>query len=380
MANKKILFISNIADEKIGSFSLASIKAAERTGFEFHIASNFGKSSIEQRKKDEEKYNIKIHHIDFIRNPLNPKNVKAYKQILKLMKQENFDVVHCNTPVGGVYGRLAAKKCGIKTIIYQVHGFHFYKGAPKLNWMVYYPIEKILAHITDIIITINHEDFNFAQKLTLRKKGNVYYVPGVGIDIEIYKNIEINRIEYRKSIGLKDTDIVLISVGRLDPNKNNSTLIKSIFLLEDPKFHLVICGSGVQDKELKKLAKDFNVENQIHFLGNRLDMTQLYKMSDIFVMASFREGLSRAIMEAMASGLPCVVSKIRGNKDLIHDDKGGFLVNPNHSEEFTEKFRLLKDNTVRKGMSDYNINMIKKFSIENVIDNLESIYKMLYKN
>ncbi|MEQ6931598.1 glycosyltransferase family 4 protein [Clostridium perfringens] len=380
MANKKILFISNIADEKIGSFSLASIKAAERTGFEFHIASNFDKSSIEQRKKDEEKYNIKIHHIDFIRNPLNPKNVKAYKQILKLMKQENFDVVHCNTPVGGVYGRLAAKKCRIKTIIYQVHGFHFYKGAPKLNWMVYYPIEKILAHITDIIITINHEDFNFAQKLTLRKKGNVYYVPGVGIDIEIYKNIEINRIEYRKSIGLKDTDIVLISVGRLDPNKNNSTLIKSIFLLEDPKFHLVICGSGVQDKELKKLAKDFNVENQIHFLGNRLDMAQLYKMSDIFVMASFREGLSRAIMEAMASGLPCVVSKIRGNKDLIHDDKGGFLVNPNHSEEFTEKFRLLKDNTVRKGMSDYNLNMIKKFSIENVIDNLESIYKMLYKN
>ena len=375
MNRKKILFISNIAGKKIGSFSLASIKASQQVGLEFHIASNFDAESIEQRQKDEQEYEIKIHHIDFVRNPLHPQNRNAYKQLVKLMKQEKFDIVHCNTPVGGVFGRLAAKKCGIKRVIYQAHGFHFYKGSSKLNWLIYYPIERMLAHITDKLITINKEDFEQAKKFHLRGNGKVYYVPGVGIDTNAYKNLHNNSSKIKKSLNLEDTDIICISVGRLDANKNNSTIIRAIALLSEMNVHLIICGSGEQEQKLKDLAKELNVEQKIHFLGNQSDMSQFYQISDIFVMASFREGLSRSIMEAMASGISCVVSKIRGNIDLIQDGNGGFYANPHNPEEYAEKIKLLGSKKVREEMGNYNLGKIKEFSIEKVEARLTDIYQ-----
>lgn len=376
---EKILFITNISGEKIGSFSIAAIQAAHKCNLEFHMASNFNASTDEQMKIDEKNHNIKLHHIDIVRNPMNLKNIVAYKQIVDLIKKENIDIIHCNTPVGGALGRLAGKKCGIKKVIYQAHGFHFYKGAPKLNWLIYYPIERFLAHLTDNLITINKEDYEIAQKFNLRNTGKVYYVPGVGIDINEFQDVDVDIRKLRSEFGCLDNDIVAISAGRLDKNKNNETLIRAISLLENQKIKLVICGDGVEKQNLIDLAEKLNLEDRVKFLGNRSDMKELYKAADIFVMASFREGLSRSIMESMASGLPCIVTNIRGNCDLVEDGKGGFLVKP-IAKAFAEKIKVLEKNKVRINMGNYNQDIINEFSLENVVSRIVNIYSSLEIN
>ena len=167
---EQILFISNIA-KRVGSFSMASLEAAKRCGMQFHIGANSEFADKEQIKEDQNKYNIKIHNISLARSPYSPVNLKAYRQLVEIIKREKIDYIHCNTPVGGVLGRLAGKKCRVKKVIYQAHGFHFYKGAPFKNWLLYYPVERGLAHYTDTIITINSEDYERAKKFRLWNHG-----------------------------------------------------------------------------------------------------------------------------------------------------------------------------------------------------------------
>lgn len=215
----KILFISNIG-KRVGSFSVASIAAAKKCGMEFYYAANWSAASEEQRVEDEAKYGIKLINVDLDRSPYSLKNIKAYKQIVNFINEEKIDYIHCNTPVGGLLGRLAGQKCKIKKVIYQVHGFHFYAGAPKKNWLIYYPIEKWLAKKTDAIITINKEDFERAKKFKLRNNGRVYYVPGVGMDLAQYNLLNENRRIKREELQLNRENIALISMGDLIPRKN----------------------------------------------------------------------------------------------------------------------------------------------------------------
>lgn len=304
---KKILFITNIAGKKgIDSFSLASMKAAKDVELDFHVVANFDLTPLKIREEDEKKFGVSLHHVDFVRNPLNPQNYYAYKQLVELIKDENIDYIHCNTPTGGLLGRLAGNKCGVKKIIYQAHGFHFYKGAPKVNWLLYYPVEKWLAHKTDALITINQEDYELAsRKFHLRANGKVYYVPGVGIDLTQYTSLKEKRAKLRKEIGLKETDIVCIAMGDLIARKNYGIAIETISRLQ-PKFpalHFVICGKGPKLENLKCLATEKGVLNKIHFLGFRTDIKELLQAADIFFFTSLQEGLPRSTMEAMASGL-----------------------------------------------------------------------------
>lgn len=190
---KKILFVSNISD-RISNFSIPSIEAGQRLGYEVHLAANYSNFS-----DNADKYNVRINHIDIIRNPLAIGNIKALIQMCKLIKKEKYDMIHCNTPIGGILGRISGKICGVSKVIYTAHGFHFYKGAPIVNNLIYKNIERLLARITDGIITINKEDYNAAKKLKLRKNGKVYYIPGVGINTdEYYKNGERENILRKK--------------------------------------------------------------------------------------------------------------------------------------------------------------------------------------
>ena len=164
MKGKKLLYILNVAT-RVNNFSYTSMVAAQVLETEFHIAGNWSYGSDEERVADEKRCGIKIHQIDFIRTPYHPGNIKAYVQLKKLIQKEKYDGIHCNTPIGGVLGRIVGKKCKIEKMIYQAHGFHFYKGAPKKNWLLYYPVEKWLARYTDALITINQEDYEFAKRV-----------------------------------------------------------------------------------------------------------------------------------------------------------------------------------------------------------------------
>lgn len=371
----KILFISNISN-RITTFVTASISAAHDLNIDFYQAANWQDTESSQIKADEKAYDIKIKSVPISRNPLAKTNLTAYKELVEFIKQEKIDYIHCNTPTGGVIGRLAGKKCNVKKVIYQAHGFHFYKGAPKKNWLVYYPVERWLAHYTDAIITINAEDFEAAKKFKLRNNGKVYYVHGVGIDMSQYDLSKKDREGKRLELRLSGNDVALISMGDLIERKNYDTAIRAVAEAETPNLQYFICGKGPEEEKLKALAESLGVSEQIHFLGFRSDIKALLTAADIFLFTTKQEGLPRSMMEAMASGLPCIASKIRGNTDLLEGTEGGFLCGTTDVSAYAEKLKLLaNDKALRETMGKNNLITLRKFSTETVSDELRKLYE-----
>lgn len=373
----KILFISNLAS-RIGSFSVASIAAAQKCEMEFYFAANWNKTSVEQQIKDEKKYGIKLIHLDLERSPYSFNNYKAYQQLITFIKEEKIDYIHCNTPVGGLLGRLAGEKCNVKKVIYQVHGFHFYDGAPMKNWLIYYPIEKWLAKKTDAIIVINKEDYERAESFKLRNNGSVYYVPGVGMDLKQYEIPKEVRVTKRNELCLKETDFALISMGDLIKRKNYAIAIEAIAKVKNTRVHYFICGNGPEEANLRELTKKLGVEKQVHFLGYRSDIKELLKASDAFLFTSKQEGLARSLMEAMASGLPCIASKIRGNTDLLNDTNCGYLCE--NVDEYVQAIRnvmgAIDISVYRKACLEH----IHGFDMNTVVDALTDIYSKEFEN
>ena len=373
---KKILYILNYASTEerrytITNFSRSAYLAARELNMEFHINTN-AKEVVDRNQDDTIQYRV----VEIYRNPFSKAVLKGKKQLEALLSEEKFDVIHCNTPIGGVLGRICGRKFGVPKIIYQAHGFHFYKGAPLLNWLLYYPVEKWLARYTDALITINLEDYELAErKMKLRNGGKVYYVPGVGVDSSQYKVRADLREKKRAELGLNTDDVALISVGDLIQRKNYATAIRAVAEGKNDRLHYFICGEGPEENALRSLAEQLHVTRQIHFLGFRTDIKELLAASDIFLFTTKQEGLPRSLMEAMASGLPCIASKIRGNTDLLENTDGGFLCNPSDASEFAEKIKLLADNVeLREKMGESNLMTIRKFSAETVIKEMKKIY------
>lgn len=300
----------------------------------------------------------------------------AIRNLSDVLRNNNIQVIHCNTPVGGLVGRLCGKKFKTKCVIYTAHGFHFYKGAPLINRTLFKWAEQIMAHWTDVIITMNQEDYEAAKKFKIRKGGKVYKVHGVGITLAEYENIDIDRDKKRSELGLKDSDIVCISAGDIVARKNYGVAVEAIAKAQNPNLHYLICGVGPEKENLEIKAKELGIEKQIHFLGFRTDVKELLKVSDVFLFTSLQEGLPRSLMEAMAIGLPAVVSKIRGNVDLIENGKGGFLCNSTDSNGFAEALiKVSNDSELRRNMSKCNLDKIKEFDISVVEKEIEKIYR-----
>ncbi len=371
---KKLLFTSNISNA-FTNFIVPSIKAAQELDYEFHMAANYSGFN-----DDPEKYSVTMHHLDLKRFPFHPANIKAYKQMLRVTKSEGFDAIHCNTPVGGIFGRFAGKRHKVKKIIYTAHGFHFYKGAPLFNRTVLKWAEKLMAHWTDAIITMNNEDFEAAKKFRLRNGGKVYFVHGVGISLSDFEGLSEKREEKRAELLLTDSDVALISAGDLILRKNYATAIRAIAKCENPHLHYFICGKGPEKENLEALARELSVDKQIHFLGFRTDVKELMAASDIFLFSTLQEGLPRSMMEAMASGLPCVASEIRGNVDLIENGKNGYLCPATDDTAFAKAIENLADSPeLRLGISKENLEKIKRYDVSVVEKEIKAIYEEVLK-
>lgn len=356
------------------SFSKAAIWTANELGWELHM----GVNRNHPEKIESVGYDIKFYNQHTYRNIFALRdNWIAYQNLCKYLKANpQIEIIHCNTPIGGVVGRLVGKKFR-KKVIYTAHGFHFYKGAPFFNRTVLKWIEKSLAQYTDVLITINQEDFETAQQFKLKKGGKVLHVSGVGIDLSSYVNNE-NKNSLRSNLGIKDTDFVCICMGDIVPRKNYQIAIESMHIVNNINVHYLICGVGPERDKLKKISESLGIANQIHFLGYRTDVKALLHVSDCFLFSSLQEGLPRSTMEAMALGLPCIVSDIRGNRDLIDNGKGGFLVNPTDAESYANAIKMLIGNlNLRKQMGEWNLKKIQSFDINTVKDQMYNILKDL---
>lgn len=359
----------------ITSFEMSDISILHDFGYEIHSASN---KNINYKDDIDIKLNalgVIQHQVDFARSPFDKTNIKAYRQLEKIIKENMIELIHCHTPVGGILARLIAKKYKNIKVIYTAHGFHFFKGNNPIKNFIFRTIEKYCAKFTDILITINNEDYQAAKKFKLRKNGSVYKINGVGINIDKFIKISVNKNEKRNELGITEKDIMLLSIGELNENKNHSTVIKALSIINNPKMHYFIAGVGEYKEILENLAKELNILDRVHLIGYRKDIIELLKTADIFIFPSYREGLSVALMEAMACGLPVIASKIRGNVDLIEDNKGGILLSPYHTIEFKEVFLKYIDNpNLFKEFGEHNLNAIKEYDIENVAFKMREIY------
>lgn len=316
-----------------------------------------------------------IEQISINTNPLNPGNLQAYKRLIEIIEKYKIEAVVCSTPIGGALARLAAKKKHISPVVYEAHGFLFFKGAPLINRTVYKWEEDILAHYTDALITITEEDYQAAQKLKLRSGRKPYLVHGAGVKVGV--TIDIDRAEKRRSIGVPEDAFVIVSAGELNKNKNTEVIVRALKDVDDA--HYVACGVGPEEENLRKLAEELGVSDRFHLIGYRTDMPEIMACADVFTMMSFREGMPRAILEAMDLGLPCVGSDTRGIRDLIDKD-GGYICKPTDAAAFAEAFVELRDNPkARENMGKHNREKAKGYSADIVRKELLDIYSEVLK-
>lgn len=359
---KKAMIIATIYSF-VSHFEKNDIKILQELGYEVIVASNF-----EGYKGELEELNVEKLDIPFTRSPISFNNIRAFSRLNEYLKENKVDLIHCHTPVGGVAGRIIGRWNKVPKIVYTAHGFHFFDGAPKLNWIIYYPIEKLLSKFTDVLITINKEDYERAKTFYAKK---VEYIPGVGIDVEKIQNIKVDREQKRKELGLSLENIVLLSVGELNDNKNHITPIRALAKLNNKNIKYLIAGKGPLESYLKEEIKKLGLENQVKLLGYRNDIYELNKISDIFVFPSKREGLSVALMEAMVCQLLIACSNIRGNRDLIEKYKNGILLE-NKIESYIEGLLLLNKNLEKKYDKKSSFGKISSIEVENM---LVRIYK-----
>ena len=383
---KKALMVATVASV-IDQFNDRNLKILQDMGYEVHVAANFesGNTTSQERVYEYEKLlrerGITVHNITFPRDPKDLAQMRSsYKALKQVIRSGNFDLVHCHTPVGGVVTRLICAPLRLRgmKVIYTAHGFHFYSGASPKCWLMYYPIEKLLAHFTDVLITINDEDYARANGRFACKK--IVKVPGIGIDPKAYVFSEDEkkriRSELRSELGLSEKDFVIINVGELSIRKNQLLLLKAMRLIHKKKVKLVLTGIGVCRRDIMKYAFDHRLSKRVIFTGYREDIPKLLAMADCFVFPSIQEGLPVALMEAKAAGLPCIVSRIRGNIDLILHHFGGYCVesmSPGDWAGYIEKMAE-KSAEERIDMGKRNMADMETYSCEAVDKCMREIY------
>lgn len=360
---KKILFTATITDH-FYYFHLPYLKLFHDMGWEVHVASH----------GDRKLPDCDVHHeIPIARSPFSKSNINAYKMLKKIIDENNFDIIHCHTPMGGMLTRLAANKKNSGSVIYTAHGFHFYKGAPVLNWLIYYPIELFMSLKTDCLITINEEDFDFAKKHF--RHPQVRLVDGVGYNNKKFFPVPYEeKMRLRREKGFPEDRKIIIYVAEMNRNKNQAMLIRA--LVNIPDAVLLIAGADNFEGKYKLLAKELGVSDRVEFLGHRDDAEQLVKLSDLCAASSLREGLPVNIMEAMACGLPVVAADNRGHRALVTGGKNGFIVSPDDSAEMAEKIsQLFSDEKMYRSFSENAGESIKRFSQEKVAVQMSEIYE-----
>ncbi len=377
---KKVLMLASVAS-MIDQFNIPNIRQLQRMGYEVHVACNFKEGNTCDGKRLSELQRILQdmrvvwYQWDCPRN-INSvrKCVKAYRQLLTLTGLHHYEWLHCQSPVGGALARLAAHRRNIR-IVYTAHGFHFYHGAPWKNWMLYYPAEVFLAHWTDVLITVNKEDYVFAKKRL--RAGKIVYVPGVGIDTEKFSDVGMkgSRREFCRRYRIPDDALVLLSVGELNQGKNHRMVVKALQALRRTNVYYLICGQGALKKELRAYANHLGIGQYLCMPGYQQHMSWIYQNADIFVFPSVREGMPVALMEAMAAGLPCLASDIRGNRELLCRQE---LFSLKHPEQLAAALKqMLDDGHLRQICERYNRKKIRGYHTEAVQKRMRKIYRYM---
>ncbi|MBS6685937.1 glycosyltransferase family 4 protein [Thomasclavelia spiroformis] len=369
----KVLLTATVQSH-ICQFHKPLVEILHTFGYEVHVAA---KDNLREKNGLKLDFVEKIYNIPFSRSPKSKDNLRAYNELKKIIENERYDVIHCNTPMGGIITRLAAKKArklGTK-VFYTAHGFHFYKGAPKKNWLIYYPIEKYFSRITDLIITITQEDYLIAKNKFHCK---VEHMHGVGVDKNKFDLQNVNIIELKERYGFSYDDFIVLTIGELNENKNQIVILKAILEVKKyiPNIKYLLAGNGPKLDELQKFVRKNDLENTVIFLGYTTKVNEYLNIADILVSASRREGLPLNIMEGMLSKTCVVASKNRGHNELICHLNTGLLFDSENSEQIKEYILDIYENkTLRDALVKNAYDFIQSFTYASIKKELRKIYR-----
>ncbi len=360
---RKVLFTAKV-DSHIRHFHIPYLKYFKQKGFQVHVASE----GNEKSEYCDFKYNLK-----FGTNPFSKQIVSAYKELYKIMDENEFEIIHTHTAIASVLTRIVAyrvnrKKSKKSKVIYTAHGFHFLKGGSKLSWILFFPVEYILSKITDDLILINQEDFLLAEKYSMGAKRHL--ISGVGVNLERFSNDYVMR---------DPNDTFTISyIAEFSKNKNHILLIEAfeLALKKYPKLQLKLVGTGKQEDVILNYILLNNLNDSIELTGYRKDVETILKGTDLVVATSLREGLPINIIESMAMGLPLIVTKCRGHVDLVVDGENGVIVDYDKEEIAKEIIKMIQNPSIRLFYSKNNLEKSKKYSIDMVLKKMTEIYNV----
>lgn len=367
----KVLFSATVYSH-LAAFHKPFIKQLQDKGYEVHAAAN----PDHGRKAEIEEMGVICWDISFSRSPYQLSNFKAVRELTKLFQKHYFDLIHVHTPGAAFLVRYTAKKCKQGPVLYTAHGFHFYKGAPIKNWLIYYTAEKLARRWTDGLIVMNKEDYDNGKKLGFKENESLFFTHGVGVSFDQYSVSTDSSSYVRRQLNILDNDIIITCIAELIERKNHIYLLRNWRKISDnfPNVHCLIVGTGRKETDLKKYVEQNQLKN-IHFLGFRKDIPEILSQSDIVTLPSFHEGLPRCIMEAMVSGKPLVVTNVRGSRDLVKHRVNGFVVDLEDDQSLIESFvKLINDKKLREQMGQASLNEVQPYSLTNVLHEMQRIY------
>lgn len=319
-----------------------------------------------------------IHTVRLARSPFSPGNAAGFGDLKKIIDGAHWDIIWTNEPVMGVMTRLAARKArkhGTK-VFYIAHGFHFYKGAPKKNWLLWYPIEKYMCRYTDKLITINEEDFQLAQS---KFPVEAYHIHGVGVSTDRYHLHSAEDTEkLRKEEHLSEQDFAVLCTGELNANKDQRTLIEAAVLCRDriPGLKVLLAGRGPMEAALREQIINNHAEDFIRMLGYRTDLERVVPAADVIVSCSHREGLGLNLIEGMLCGKPVIAVENRGHRELIENCVTGYLVPIGDSRTLAEKLVQIHDDGNQKELGRAGYEKAQKYTSTFVEKELEGIFEL----
>lgn len=377
---KRVLFIATISGF-LPQFERNDVKLLRDMGCEIHYASNFTNPIYAFDESDLKNQGIILHQIDIVKSPAKLRaGLKAVRQLKAVIDENEIDMVHCHNPMGGAAGRIAAEISRRKPyVIYTAHGFHFYDGAPLINWIAFYPVERFLSRYTDRIITINKEDFERARRFPIRKDGHAVQIHSVGVDNNRFSPRPETAGQKRAELGVPPEAFHIVTAAELNENKNQQVVIRAIAKLAErgiTDIYYSICGRGPEEAGLEKLIAASHLEGRVKLLGFRTDMDEILQTADCFAFPSHREGLGVAAIEALLCAVPLIVSDNRGTREYAVNCENSLVCRKNTAEEFSQAIEYLyKDEGLRKRMKSGCRNSAEKFTIEEVEKTMKEVYE-----
>ena len=373
---KNALIVTSIAGF-LPQFLDNDVKVLREKGYRVHFASDFTNPVYRFDRRELEERGIVMHPIILHKKPWHlVKNLIGLIQLAALIRREEIKLVHCHNPVGGMLGRMAGQLSGRKPyMLYTAHGFHFFDGAPKVYWSVFYPIERFLARMTDVIVTINREDYERAKTFGLREGGRVLLLHGVGLDTNRFHPMPDIRNEVRAEIGIPSRAFHIVTAAELNDNKNQATIIEAISRIKDRMIYYSICGRGPKREELERLIDSLGLSDRVRLLGYREDMERVLQSADVFAFPSIREGFGMAAVEALGCGIPVIAADNRGTREYMHNGDNGIVCMHDDVRAFSDAIvRLKVREDLRKSCSEQAYRLSKVFWKDSARSTIEAIY------